>query len=185
MSTTIHRLTYDDLATIPKEREGDRHEIIDGELVVTPSPAPKHQIISTNLILRLGQHIEMHDLGTLLHAPTDIRFTPGNVLIPDLCFVSRDRAHIIGARAVDAPPDLVVEILSPGTRRRDLAVKRDLYARFGVQEYWIVDPDARSVTVFALAGDRYEAIPVDEEGTIRSRILPALALNLTAVFKGV
>jgi Uma2 family endonuclease len=185
MATTARRLVYDDLDAIAQERPGDRHEIIDGELVVTPSPAPKHQIITTNLILRLGQHIETHGLGTLLPAPTDIQLTPDNVLIPDLCFVAKGRAHIVGPNAIDAPPDLVVEILSPGTRRRDLAVKRDLYARFGVQEYWIVDPDTRTVTVLALVGASYEVVPADEEGKIRSRILPALNVNLSDVFKGV
>ena len=99
------------------------------------------------------------DLGLVLDAPIDVRLTPDNVLIPDVMFIARDRLHIIGPKAIDAPPDLVVEILSPGTRQRDLATKRTLYARFGVQEYWIVDPDARSVTVLTLAGDHYEEVP--------------------------
>jgi Uma2 family endonuclease len=182
---TATRLTYDDLEAIPQERPGDRHELIDGELVVTPSPIPKHQIVSGNIEYALQSHVRENDLGQMLHAPTDVRLTPDNVLIPDIMFISRDRLHVIGPKTIDAPPDLVVEILSPGTCRRDLATKRTLYARFGVQEYWIVDPETRSVTVLALTAHRYEEIPADADGTIRSGVLPDLSLAPEAVSKGV
>jgi Uma2 family endonuclease len=184
MATTAKRLTYDDLEAIPQEREGDRHEIINGELVVTPSPVPRHQIVFHNLILRLGIHIETEDLGMLLPAATDIRLTSGDVLIPDLSFILKHRLDIIGSKAIEGPPDLVVEILSPGTRRRDLTTKRALYAGFGVSEYWLVDPEARTVTVLALVGDHYEPIPIGKENLIQSRVLPGLTLDLQAVFKG-
>lgn len=185
MATTIKRLTYDDLEAIPQEREGDRHELIDGELVVTPSPTPNHQIISVNIEYALLLHIRERGLGMMLHAPADIRLTPDNVLIPDIIFIAQNRLHIIGPKTIDAAPDLVVEILSPGTRRRDLDTKRSLYARFGVQEYWIVDPDARSVTVLALMGDRYEPVPLADEGIIQSRVLPGLNMALATVFMGI
>ena len=181
----VTRLTYDDLESIPEERPGDRHEIIDGELVVTPSPIPVHQIISVNTEYALARLVRESGLGIVLHAPIDIRFTPENVLIPDIIFIAQDRLHIIGPKTIDAAPDLVVEILSPGTRRRDLDTKRALYARFGVQEYWIVDPDARTLTVLALAGDKFEAMPGGEGGAIASRVLPGLALALKDVFAGV
>jgi Uma2 family endonuclease len=93
--------------------------------------------------------------------------------------------HVVGPNAIDAAPDLVVEILSPGTRRRDLTTKWDLYARFGVREYWIVDPDARNVTVLALTGDKYERVPLTNDDMIQSRVLPGLTLALTAVFMGI
>ncbi len=182
MATTATRLTYDDLESIPQDREGDRHELINGELIVTPAPIPIHQIISTNIEYAILQHVWDSDLGMMLHAPIDIRLTPDNVLSPDVIFITRDREHIVGPKAVDAPPALVVEILSPGTRRRDLTVKRELYARFGVREYWIVDPKARSVTVLALSGDTYMQIPSGEDGAIQSRVLPGLTLTLAAVF---
>ena len=184
MAITSRNLTYDDLDTIPQEREGDRHELIDGELVVTPSPIPRHQIVLTNLVYRLESHNDAEDLGVLLPAATDIRLAPGTVLIPDLCFILKHRLDVIGPKAVLGPPDLVVEILSPGTRRRDLTVKRALYAVFGVPEYWVVDPEERTVTVLALTGDRYESVPVGEDGMIRSRVLPGLTVGLPAVFKG-
>jgi Uma2 family endonuclease len=185
MATTIKRLTYLDLNAIPEEHEGDRHELIDGELVVTPVPIMKHQRVSSNVVYALEDHVRQHNLGEVHTAPTGIRLADDNLLIPDVSYVSRERLGIIGEKTIDGPPDLVVEILSPGTRRRDVGVKRDLYARFRVAEYWIVEPDARSVTVLTLAGDRYEDIPASADGTVRSLVLPELHLALEAVFEGV
>ena len=184
MAITTSNLTYDDLEAIPQEREGDRHEIMNGELVVTPSPIPIHQIISSNIEYALARLVRESGQGIVLHAPVDIRLAPDTVLVPDILFISQERLSIIGPQTIDAPPDLMVEILSPGTRRRDLKVKRELYARFGVREYWIVDPDARSVTVLALTGAKYVVVPVAGEGMIQSRVLPGLSLALTEVFMG-
>jgi Uma2 family endonuclease len=181
----VTRLTYDDLESIAREHEGDRHELIDGGLVVTPSPIPVHQIISANIEYALMRHVRERGLGIVLDAPIDIRFTPENVLVPDIIFIAQDRLHIIGPKTIDAAPDLVAEILSPGTRRRDLDIKRALYARFGVQEYWIVDPDARTLIVLAMASDKFEPVPGGEGGAIASRLLPGLALTLKDVFAGV
>jgi Uma2 family endonuclease len=185
MAITTRKLTYDDLEAIPQEREGDRHEIIDGELVVTPSPIPHHQDVSGNIFFALQQVVRAQKLGKVYSAPVDIRFTPDNVLIPDIIFIAQDRLHVIGPRAVDAPPDLVVEILSPGTRRRDLTVKRDLYAQFGVREYWVVDPEARTVSALSLTGDRYEPVPPGDDGAIASHVLPGLTLAVNDIFAGV
>jgi Uma2 family endonuclease len=152
---------------------------------VTPSPIPVHQIISVNIEYALLRHVRERGLGIVLDAPIDIRFTPENVLVPDIIFIAQDRLHIIGPKTIDAAPDLVVEILSPGTRRRDLDIKRALYARFGVQEYWIVDPDARTLSVLALASDKFEPVPGGEGGVIVSRVLPGLTLALKDVFAGI
>jgi Uma2 family endonuclease len=181
----VTRLTYNDLESIPEEHPGDRHEIINGGLVVTPSLAPMHQIVSRALFRLLDRHVAASDLGEVLYAPVDIRFTPDNVLIPDIIYIARDRLHVIGSKTIDAPPDLVVEILSPGTRRRDLDTKRALYARFGVQEYWVVDPEARTVTVLTLTGDRYEPVPPGDDDAIASRVLPGFTLALNDVYAGV
>jgi Uma2 family endonuclease len=185
MATTVRRLTFEDLELIPEEHEGDRQELMDGELVVTPVPLIKHQIVSMNIIFALDRFVRDGGLGRVLHAPTGVRFTPDNLLIPDIVFVSQDRLHIIGPKTIDAAPDLVLEILSPGTRRRDLDIKRALYARFGVQEYWIVDPDARTLSVLALASDKFQPVPGGEGGVITSRVLPGLTLALKDVFAGV
>lgn len=184
MATTVKRLTYDDLKLIPQDREGDRHELFDGELAVSPSPAPKHQIIAKNLVFRLEQHIEAGDLGTLIPAPIDVLFDDDTVLIPDVIFIAREQVDAIGDKAIEVAPDLVIEILSPGTRRRDLNAKRAIYARFRVREYWIVDPEARTITVLTLAGERYQALPPGDDGMIRSQVLLELTLAPEAVFKG-
>jgi Uma2 family endonuclease len=108
--------------------------------------------------------------------------TPDIVLIPDIVFIRHDRLHIVGPKTIDAAPDLVVEILSPGTRQRDLTVKRDLYARFGVREYWIVDPDRRTVEVLELVGNSFQPVPLREDGSLQSRVLPDLVITLDDVF---
>jgi Uma2 family endonuclease len=185
MATTARRLTFEDLELIPEEHEGDRQELIDGELVVTPVRLIKHQIVSMNIISALDRFVRDGGLGRVLHAPTGVRFTPDNLLIPDIVFVAQNRLHIIGPKTIDAAPDLVVEILSPGTRRRDLDTKRGLYARFGVQEYWIVDPDACTLSVLALASDKFEPVPSGEGGAITSRVLPGPMLALQDVCAGV
>ena len=184
MSTTIDRLTYDDLETLSREHNGDRLEIIDGELIVTPSPSWSHQIISANVFRALDRHVYEENLGRVVYAPLDVRFTPDNVLIPDIIFIARDRLHIAGPQTVDAPPDIVIEILSPGTRRRDLVEKRDLYAQFGVREYWVVDPANRAIIVYERVGRMYQPVPVTERGGIQSRVLPELELTVEAVFEG-
>ncbi len=185
MATTARRLTCEELELLPEEHEGDRQELIDGELVVTPVPIIKHQIVNGNITFALEQHVRDGGLGMVFSPPTGIRFSPHNLLIPDVSFVARDRLHILGTKTIDGTPDLVVEILSPGTRRRDLETKREVYARFGVREYWIVDPEARTVTVLALANDHYEVVTPEDEGAVESRVLPGLKLALQGVFTGV
>jgi Uma2 family endonuclease len=181
MASTAIRLTVDDLELIPEERVGDRHELIDGELIVTTVPVTAHQRVSFNLALALGAYVHGAELGEV-HAAMGVRLQPDTLLVPDLCVVARDRLHIAGEKAIDGPPDLIIEILSPGTRRRDMTVKQSLYARFGVREYWLVDHDARSVTVLALADGRYAAVAPHDDGGIRSRVLPGLQLTLAQVF---
>jgi Uma2 family endonuclease len=185
LATTARRFTYDDLEAIPQEREGDRHEIIDGELIVTPSPIPHHQGVSANIVYALERIVREQNLGKVYTAPIDVRFTADYILIPDIVFISRDRLHVIGPKAVDASPDLVIEILSPGTRQRDLTVKRNLYARFGVPEYWVVDPIDRTVSVFERSGSDYQSVPHAANGSIQSRVLPGLELSVDMVFEGV
>jgi Uma2 family endonuclease len=181
MATTVRHLTEDNLETIPEDHEGDRHELIDGVLFVTPVPMMDHQDISSNIVFALEQHVRQENLGKVRAAPTGVRFAPDTLVVPDACFVSRDRLEIIGEKPIDGPPDLVVEILSPGTRRRDLTSKRDLYARFNVREYWIVDPDAKTLTVLVLSEGQYEPAPPRENGEFNSRVLPGLVLKLDQV----
>jgi Uma2 family endonuclease len=187
MATTLApptpKLTYADLDVIPTEREGDRHELFDGELVVTPSPIPAHQLITSRLDRWVGNHVEAEDLGEVFVAPIDVEFAPMWVAVPDLVFVRKERMAIVKAKAIVGAPDLIVEVLSPSTRRRDLGRKKAMYERFGVPEYWIVDHRQRNVPVFVLNDGHYEALPAGER-VIPSVVLPRLEILLERLFAG-
>ena len=183
MSTLICTETWTtaDLDKLPQGENGCRYELFDGELVVTPSPVPFHQLVAYRLSRWLGDHVERNRLGQMFFAPVDVKLAAGVTFVPDLLFVRADRLGIVGATAIEGAPDLVVEILSPSTRGRDVGEKMALYARFGIAEYWIVDPVERAVTIHTLRGDRYE--PVEQGGaSARSVVLPGLVIDVAALF---
>jgi len=144
------RWTYAQFARLPGEG-GTRHEVIDGALAVTPAPTSEHQQAVTDLVMALGPFVRAHGLGRLLAGPIDVLLGEGDYLEPDLVFVRADRAHIVSPRGVEGPPDLVVEVLSPSTAKRDRGVKLERYRHFQVPEYWIVDAGARSVDIWRFA----------------------------------
>ncbi len=181
MSTASRTMTYADLEILPDQESGDRYEILDGELIVTPSPIPLHQIMLGLGFRSFDAFVARTNAGIVLTAPVDVVLAPGVVVVPDLLVVARHRLGIIGPKAIEGPPDLVLEIHSPSTRARDLGAKKALYARFGVPEYWAVDPEARTITVFALRDGRYEVIP-HEGGSARSEVLPGFTLDVDALF---
>lgn len=180
LATATRRWTYADLEAMPESENGDRYEIIDGELVVTPSAIPFHQLVDYRLRRWIGDHVEGRRLGQVVFAPVDVKLGD-QTRIPDLLFIRGDRLHIVGPKAIEGAPDLVVEILSPSTKHRDRGQKAETYARSAVLEYWIVDPQERSVTVFALRGDRDEEVR-QEGGVARSLVLPGLAIDIAALF---
>jgi len=138
--------TYSDLVALPEDQL--RHELIDGEHIVSPSPNTGHQEILKRLFRALDAHVERRHIGEVLFAPFDVKLSLFTVLVPDLVYFTTERfARVVNEKHATAAPDLVVEILSPGTRRRDKGRKRAVYDREGVSEYWIVDPEARSITV--------------------------------------
>lgn len=174
------RFTYQDYLLLPEDR---RYELVDGDLYMTPSPATRHQRISRNLELILHLHVTERDLGEILDAPCDVVLSATDVVQPDILFVSKERLSIIGEQNVSAAPDLVVEILSPATQDRDRGIKAKLYARAGVKELWIVDPETRTIEVMTNReeGFRREALH-DKMGTLRSPLLTALEIPLEKVF---
>lgn len=133
-----NRLTIHDYVHLPDD--GKRYEILDGELAVTPAPTTRHQKISRLLQFVLMRELEMKGLGEVYDAPVDVILDDYHLVQPDLAFVRAERSELIEEHAIVGPPDLIVEILSPSTRRRDILVKAKTYARFGVEHYWIVDP---------------------------------------------
>ena len=144
------RWTWEEFARLPTSGS-TRHEVIDGELAVTPAPTSAHQRVVANLMFLLDRFVREHRLGEVLPGPIDVLFGEGDYLEPDLVFVRTDRAHLVSERGIEGPPDLVVEILSPSTAHRDRGVKLERYRHFGVPEYWIVDVEARTVEVWRLA----------------------------------
>ena len=159
MSTPMHIpkgkivLTYEDYVLLPNDR--NRYEILEGELTVTPAPSTKHQTASGNLFVLLAHYIKQRDLGKLFYAPIDLILESTSVLQPDLLFVSKPRQRIITEKAIEGAPDLVIEILSPGTSRTDRVTKAQIYTRYGVPAYWIVDPEQEVIEIYLLEADGY------------------------------
>ncbi|HEX8275762.1 MAG TPA: Uma2 family endonuclease [Longimicrobiaceae bacterium] len=145
------RWTYAEFARLPDD--GNRYEVIAGELHVTPAPRPLHQRTIARLGFLLESFTRENGLGWILPGPVDVLFAEGDFLEPDLVFVRRERLQVVTERGIEGAPDLVVEVASPSTARMDRGVKRERYARFGVPEYWVVDADARSVEVYRMLVD--------------------------------
>jgi Uma2 family endonuclease len=146
-----NRWTYAEFARLPDD--GNRYEVIAGELHMTPAPRPLHQRVAFELGRLLGNFVEEHKLGWVLPAPIDVLFAEGDYLEPDLVFLRRERVGLITDRGVEGAPDLVIEVLSGSTASRDRGIKRERYARFGVQQYWIVDPEGMQVEVYRMLED--------------------------------
>jgi len=179
------KFTYDDYKSLPKS-ETKRYELLGGELVVVPSPTEYHQRISMNLEFILQQFVRERNLGRVYHAQLDVVLGEGNereVVQPDIFFVSKEREKIIAEEEIRGAPDLVIEITSPATEDRDRHYKKTLYARHGVKEYWIVDPEARKVEVFALGEKGFGLAKAYEAGEVlRSTLLEGLEVDLNEVF---
>ncbi|HEY5596635.1 MAG TPA: Uma2 family endonuclease [Candidatus Bipolaricaulota bacterium] len=172
-------LTYEDYVHLPDD--GKRYEILEGEVFVTPAPKTKHQIISLNLAVVLQQHVRKHKLGRVLTAPTDVILSRTNVLQPDLLFLSNERLRYLSEKNVQGAPDLVVEILSEFTEDQDRTAKRQLYARYGVRVYWLIDPDAETLEAYELdpakRSFRHNATYHGSDG-VQSALFPKLKLKL-------
>jgi len=176
------RLTYEDYVELPDD--GRRYEILDGELEVSPAPAPLHQRVSQNLSFALHGHVRSRKLGSVYCAPIDVILAPTTVVQPDLVFVSAGREAIVTARAVEGPPDLVVEILSPWSVRRDRVAKAAVYARFGIGQYWLLDPEARRAEVYESGSGEYRLIATHgATGIMRTSLFPELQIDLETVWE--
>ena len=167
-------LTYRDLEAFPDDNL--RRELIDGELVVTPAPATRHQGVVVALVFALETYRRQRG-GRVYPAPTDVYFSDVNVVEPDVLFVKPENIERVEARFVRSAPDLVVEVSSPSTRRLELVRKRELYERYAVPEYWYVDLDADRVEVYRLRDGRYGTPALLGSGeVIESPNLPGLSV---------
>ena len=180
ISTAIKRTYADYLET----SDDERYELLHGELVMAPAPREIHQSILGRLHIDMGVFLDEHNLGYIYFSPFDVVLSDENVVQPDLLFISNERAHIITPENIQGAPDLVVEILSPATAERDRNVKFELYAEHGVHEYWIVDPDARTITVFLLDEGAFEEVDTYSEGeTLTSPMLTGFTFKLEGKFR--
>jgi Uma2 family endonuclease len=174
--------TYAEFSRLPED--GNRYEVIAGDLYVTPSPRPRHQWVVGNLDFALQAYVRSHDLGRVYIGPIDVLFAEGDYLAPDLVFIRKDRLDIVSERGLEAAPDLVVEVLSPSTAGRDRILKRDRYLHFGVPEYWAVDPNAAEVLVFRSTSSRSRhEISRDRLVWQPSSEAPPLSVDVSALFQ--
>jgi Uma2 family endonuclease len=166
------------------------YELLDGELVAKSAPSPFHQRVSKNIFRALDVFVMSHNLGEVLYAPVDVFLDEYNAPQPDVLFLSTAKAHYVTADGVQGAPDLVVEIISPSSVKRDRGLKMKLYERYGVREYWLVDILARTVEVYVNAGNDFELREVfvagggENQPPVQSFILAGFTMPVEAVFAG-
>ena len=187
MSTQIEPIvTVADLEAMPDD--GNRYEIIEGELFLSKAPGVPHQRVSGEVFDSFRSYLRKHPIGEVLATPGLI-LSGTDAVIPDLVFIVNERvSEVITGDRLTAAPDLVVEILSPGpdNLRRDRVAKRQLYGRFGVKEYWILDPERRIIEVYVLRGRVLElATTLGEHDELRSPVLPGFSCRVQSFFKHV
>ena len=151
------KLGYLEYCGLPDD--GWRHEVIDGGHIMTPAPSTTHQTVSKRLQHQLYTQVELAGLGVVFNAPVDVQLSEHDIVQPDLVVVLKDRTRMIAHAKINGVPDLVVEILSPSTAGTDTALKKQLYERTGVAEYWIVDPDQQRLQRYRLIEGGYRLEP--------------------------
>ncbi len=177
------KFTVKDYMSTPNDK---RYQLLDGEMIVAPSPVTRHQDIVVRILLALNQFVHRHSLGRVWFAPLDVVLSDHDVAQPDILFVSNARSAIITEANIQGAPDLVVEILSPGTAEYDRGYKQALYGRHGVREYWLVDPDAETVDVLTLGEQGLETFATySRRQTLESQLLEGLSIELDEVFQQV
>ena len=182
MVTQTHQgqYTYADYLLTPDD---ERYELIEGELIMAPSPIPRHQKISSGFVGLMAPFARINRLGDIFAAPLDVHLSDTNLLQPDILFISNERAHIIGETNIQGAPDLVIEIASPSTEDRDRGIKQELYALFGVLEYWRAYPLTQTVEVLRLENGRFVSMGVyGRTDTLTTPLLPGLEINLNEIF---
>ena len=171
--------TYEDYLTLD---DGVYFEIINGKALMSPAPELFHQRWARKIFLAVERHVEAGKLGEVFFAPVDVILDEHNVVQPDLIFIANANAGLLERRGIMGAPDLVVEIISPTSLRRDRYDKRELYARFGVKEFWLADVANQSIEVLLLKSGSYQLFScATGTGKIRSEVLPGFELDLAAL----
>lgn len=175
------QVTYEIYAAMPDD--GVRYEVIDGSLeAMFPSPSTTHQAVIRELGFIILQSCKSDYI--IYYAPLDVILSEKNVLQPDIVMIHRSRSHIVADRGIEGPPDLVVEIVSPSSRKRDKVVKAKKYAEYGVEEYWIVDAETRTLEQYRLEGSVYEIVNLFEgDDVVNSDKLPCVSFAVSDIFR--
>jgi Uma2 family endonuclease len=181
--TTLPKpFTYDDYLALPED--GRRYEVIEGELSVTPAPTPRHQAIQLRLGSLLLTYLDKQPLGRVFISPIDLALSLVDVVQPDVLFIAQGRVHIIAEKNIVGIPNLIIEILSPSSATRDQREKLDLYQRYGLLEYWIVDPETEAIDVYVSVDNRLEKVETLKTGDrLFARQIPGFSLEVAEIFK--
>ena len=184
LTETIARTTYQEFLDLEIPADDNHiYELLDGEIVKYSAPESQHQLVLANLHLMVGNHINQKRLGRVLFAPFSMLSDEYSAPQPDLLFVATKRLKIIEQKCVMGAPDVVVEIISPGSVVRDRVQKKDIYEKAGVSEYWIIDPKYALVEVYQHTSSGYTLFhDVEGEGTVKSRIIKGLKIDVTDIF---
>ena len=176
------RLTVQDYLNIPEEDE-NRYELINGELYMAPAPSWEHQESSGNLYSILRAFVLANLLGRVVYSPIDMFLSDGDVFQPDIVFISNERLGIIRSDGIHGAPDLVIEVLSPGTERIDRTLKSERYEMSDVSEYWQANPIAKTILVLRARDGAFERVGLFTEGmTLETPLLPGLRVDVSEVF---
>jgi Uma2 family endonuclease len=175
-------LTVAEYRNLPET--GPRYQLIEGDLYMAPAPTRFHQDISRNLQGALDRYLEANPVGILYNAPFDVYLTDLDVFQPDLLVVRNENRSILTEAGAEGAPDFAIEILSPKTRQLDLVNKKRVYARLGVKELWIIDPDLETVNVYRFEENASEPVQIARFGErLAASILPGFNLAVDAVFR--
>lgn len=160
------------------------YQVIEGDLIMSPSPRTFHQYVVGNVAFLLRNFVEKRRLGEVMIAPLDVFLTDINVFQPDVMFISNERLSLITENGIEGGPELVVEILSPSTARYDKGSKKKIYSRTGVQELWLIDPEAKTIQVFDLTKDaEMPAATYSARSVFESPLLPKLKIQGSKIFR--
>ena len=179
MAITVKKLTVSDYEQMPAD--GFRHEVIEGEEFMTPPPGTDHQAAVGNTFRMLGNHVSARKLGRVFVAPTAVALSNHDVVEPDVFFVSKANAGRITPKNIQGAPDLVIEVLSPSTQANDRGPKLALYGKSGVGEYWMIDPQAKTVEIHEFGTTR-RTRSYDGDQSFSSALLPGLTIRLEDLF---
>ncbi len=179
----LKKFTFKDFMLFNDENE-KIYELIYGMLIKMPPPIVRHQDISRNIEFKMWDFVRKRKLGKVFDAPISVRFSDDIALQPDISFISKDRSYIIEEKYIDGTPDLIVEIISKRTKKKDTKIKKRIYEKYGVKEYWIVNPFDKSIEVYVLNDEgKYDLyLRVEKKGKVVSSVLKDFEIDLREIF---